>query len=70
MAELELCRVAERKAANTEVKNFASKMVGDHSKADQQLTHLAASKGVDLRSGKGLMNDATYEKLKVLSGEA
>jgi putative membrane protein len=70
MTEVELGRLAEQKATNPEVKNFASRMVRDHSKADQQLTNLAAAKGVDLPSGKGLMNDATYLKLKVLSGAA
>ncbi len=70
MAEVELGRLGEQKASNPEVKNFASRMVRDHSKANHELTSLAASKGVDLPSGKGMMNDATYMKLKVLSGAA
>lgn len=70
ITEVELGRLAEQKATNPEVKNFASRMVRDHSKADQELTSLAASKGVDLPTGKGLMNDATYVKLKALSGTA
>jgi len=44
-------------------------MVRDHSKIDVKLTALASSKGVQLPDGKGLMNDATYLELKVLSGK-
>jgi putative membrane protein len=69
-AEVELGRLAADKSSNLEVKAFANRMIRDHAKADQQLSSLAASKGVDLPSGKGLMNDATFLKLKVLSGKA
>jgi putative membrane protein len=61
-------QLAVDKASNSEVKSFASRIIRDHSKANQQLSSLAASKGVELPSGKGLKNDAMYLKLKVLSG--
>lgn len=69
MTEVELGQLAVQKTSNPLVKSFADRMVRDHSKADHQLTSLAASKGVALPSGKGLMNDATYLKLKMLSGK-
>jgi putative membrane protein len=52
-----------------EVQRFAGRMVRDHSKNDVKLSALASSKGVQLQDGKGLMNDATYPELKVLSGK-
>jgi putative membrane protein len=70
MAEVELGKLAEQKSTNPEVKSFAARMVRDHSAADRKLTALAASKGVELPSGKGMGNDATYLKLKVLSGKS
>ncbi len=69
MTEVELGQLAEQKTSNPLVKSFAERMVRDHSQADRQLTALAASKGVDLPTGKGLMNDASYLKLKMLSGK-
>jgi putative membrane protein len=67
--EVELGHLAAQKSKNPEVQRFASRMVRDHSKIDLKLTALASSKGVQLPDGKGLMNDATYLELKVLSGK-
>src|SRR5215469_13868965 len=46
--EVELGRLAQQHASNDAVKRFGQRMVTDHSKADQELTELATSKGVDL----------------------
>jgi len=67
--EVELGHLAEQKSKNPEVQRFAGRMVRDHSKIDVNLAALASSKGVQLPDGKGLMNDATYLELKVLSGK-
>jgi putative membrane protein len=67
--EVQLGHLAAQKSKNPEVQRFASRMVRDHSKIDVKLTALASSKGVQLPDGKGLMNDATYLELKVLSGK-
>lgn len=69
MAEVELGKLALTKTSSSDVRAFANRMIKDHSAVDQKLTALAASKGVELPSGKGLSNDATYLKLKVLSGK-
>jgi putative membrane protein len=67
--EVALGRLAAQKSSNPGVQAFANRMVRDHSKIDRNLAALAASKGVELPDGKGLMNDATYLELKVLSGK-
>lgn len=67
--EIALGRLAAEKSSNPRVQAFANRMVRDHSEIDRKLATLAASKGVELPDGKGLMNDATYLELKVLSGK-
>jgi putative membrane protein len=70
MAEVELGRLATRKASNPKVKEFGSRMVRDHSKANTELTKLAASRGVELPKGKGISNDTSAAHLKMLSGKS
>jgi putative membrane protein len=48
MAEVEMGKLAQQKAANDQVKQFGSRMATDHSKANDELKSLAASKGVTL----------------------
>lgn len=48
MTEIELSKVAQDKATNDRLKNFASMMVTDHTKAGDQLKQLAATKNITL----------------------
>ena len=48
MTEVEVSRVAQQKAQNAQVKEFAGRMVADHGKANDELKSLAANKGVAL----------------------
>lgn len=70
MAEVELGKLALQKASSPDVKEFADLMIRDHSKANQELTALAASKGLELPSGKGLSEDVSATHLKMLSGKS
>src|SRR4051812_49619891 len=68
MAEVKLGQLAVDKATSADVKQFAQRMVDDHSKANQELTELASSKSVTLPSDIGPKNQASMEKLSKLSG--
>ena len=50
MAEVALSKIAEEKATDPKVKEFAKQMITDHSKANDELKTLAASKNITLPS--------------------
>lgn len=46
MAEVEMGKMAQQKASNAQVKEFAQRMVTDHTKSNSELMSMASSKGV------------------------
>ena len=50
MAEVALSKIAEEKATDPKVKEFAKQMIKDHSKANDELKKLAGSKNITLPS--------------------
>jgi putative membrane protein len=70
MAEVELGHLAADKASNAEVKEFAQRMVKDHSQANDQLKQIASQKGVTLPTSLSAKDQATKNKLSKLSGDA
>ena len=70
MAEVQLGQLAETKAADAGVKDFAAMMVKDHTAANEHLKALASSKNVDLPGGPGVAARAKKTELEVLSGHA
>lgn len=48
MAEVAVAKLAQQKATNAKVKDFANMMVTDHSKANEELMALAKSKNITL----------------------
>jgi len=65
MAEVEASKLAQTKAVSADVKSFAQHMVDDHTKLNDELKRLAASKGVDVPAGPSIAQKA---KLKMLAG--
>jgi putative membrane protein len=51
MAEVEMGKLATSKATDPQVKQFAQRMVTDHSKANDELKSVAGGKGIQLASG-------------------
>jgi len=70
LAEVELGRLAAQKATSPEVKEFGSRMVRDHTKANHELSALAASKGVTVPTSISLGEDVSVAHLKMLSGKS
>jgi Predicted outer membrane protein len=68
MAEVELGQLAQKKAMRDEVKEFATRMVTDHSKANEDLKAVAAANGVDLPAGPDKKDQKKMAKLDKLSG--
>jgi putative membrane protein len=72
MLEVELGRLASEKAASAEVKDFASRMVTDHSKGNAELTEIAGSKSLMLPTQEQVKgkHQAMIAKLSKLEGAA
>ena len=68
MAEVQLGRIAQERATDPAVKEFADKMVKDHSQADQQLSQLASQKGATLPTDIPASEKRETDRLLKLSG--
>jgi putative membrane protein len=69
MAEVELGKLAQQKGRSQAVKDFGSRMVTDHSKANDELKAVAARKGMSVSSTMGVKENAVKLKLEALSGD-
>jgi putative membrane protein len=70
MAEVDAGKMAVGKTQNPQVKTFAQKMIDDHTKALNDVTALAQSKGVTLPTEVDAPHKAMAAKLDKLSGDA
>jgi putative membrane protein len=70
MMEVELGKLAAEKGMSDEVKQFGQHMVDDHSKANEDLMQVAASKGITLPTALDAKHMAMRDKMASLSGAA
>ena len=68
LAEVELGQMAQSKAANDKVKDFAQKMVDDHGKVNQELKDCAQKLGVSIPDHMSVTEKAEKTKLDMYSG--
>jgi putative membrane protein len=68
MEEVQLGQMAADKGTSAEVKQFGQHMVEDHSKANDELKTLAASKNITLPTALDAKHQADVDKLSKLSG--
>lgn len=69
IAEIETGKLAQSKSQNDEVKNFAQRMIDDHTKALEDLQQVAQAKGVTLPTTPDAKHRAMAKKLNALSGD-
>jgi putative membrane protein len=65
-AEVDLAKLASERATNPEVRNFAQKLVEDHTKVNAELTSLASQKNVKLDTDDD--KDRSHKRLSKKSG--
>jgi putative membrane protein len=68
MTEVEASRVALQKTADARVRQFAQRMVDDHTKAGEALKVAAAAQGITLPTGLDSEHKDIVDKLRGLSG--
>lgn len=68
MAEVELGKLAQEKAASSKVKDFSGMMVTDHSKAGDELKALAKSKNITLPTAIDSKEQKVKDDLSAKSG--
>ncbi len=69
MAEVEIAKLALEKSDNENVKQYAQKMIQDHTLLNQELIQLAQQKGMTVPSNMGSKYQALKAQLSALSGE-
>lgn len=68
MAEIQLAQLAQQKASSDQVKQFAQRMITDHTKLDAQMKPLAQQFGVEAPTDLDAKHKALQTKLQALSG--
>jgi putative membrane protein len=68
MAEVKLSKLAMDKGQSTEVKQFARKMVEDHTKANMELKQIAEKKSIVVPMTLDEKHQKVYDKLAKLTG--
>jgi len=69
MTEVELGKVAAQKASDEKVKEFAQKMVDDHSKANENLKQIASKSNIQVPNSLDSKHQSRIDKLSKLSGQ-
>lgn len=69
LAEVEASELAQRKATRGDVKAFAGKMIDDHTKANEELQRLAASKNLALPVQPSMPQRSAMNTLRSVEGE-
>src|SRR5471030_3252530 len=68
MTEVQLGQLAADKGTSQDVKDFGSKMVTDHGKANDELKSIASSKGVTIPDKLDAKHQAMVDKMSKMSG--
>lgn len=69
MAEVQIAQLAQQKAESAEVKEFAAKMITDHTKANDKLMAVAKQKNITLPAALGNDEQKILDDLSKKSGK-
>jgi len=69
MAEVEFAKLVEKRSHDPAVERFASRMIEDHVKANEQLASLAKAGDIPLPKSLDPEHEATRSKLEKLTGK-
>jgi putative membrane protein len=70
LAEIKVSQLALEKAQSPDVKQFAQKMIDDHTKASSELAQLAMSKNLKVPDDTDMMHKASMKMLQAKSGDS
>ena len=70
MSEVEMARLALTKASSDAVKQYAQKMIDDHTAANAELMQIASAKNLTLPTAPDAKHRAMMARMEKLSGEA
>jgi putative membrane protein len=70
MTEVQLGKIAASKAQDSKVKQFAQRMVTDHSKANDELAAIAEKKGIRVPTSLDTEHQSMIQSLNAKSGAA
>lgn len=68
IAEVQTAQLAQQRSSNQDVKNFAQRMIDDHTKANDELKSIAEKDGLTLPTAMDAKQQATYDRLSKLNG--
>jgi len=68
MAEVQVAQLAQQKASSPQVKDFASRMIADHTQANNELRQIAQQANLTLPSQPDRKEVAAEQKLQGMSG--
>lgn len=69
LSEVKTAKMVEEKTQDPAIRQYAKDLVNDHTQAEQQLSSVATSVHVTLRSQPNAKQTAAYDHLKTLSGK-
>jgi putative membrane protein len=70
LAEVQMGQLALQKASSPQVKEFAQRMVTDHTQANQDLMHLGKSENLTLPTQLDAKHKSEMDRLSAMSGNA
>ena len=70
LAEVQLGQLAEQKATSPQIKEFAKRMVTDHTQANEELMQLGKSENLSLPSQLDAKHKTEMDRLSAMSGNA